>query len=84
MRYSKKCVKNKRVCFNKIMFLIIMKMRLKMKIGSYRYDINLSNTETELKKALIIKKLVVDQAIVLLQFENDGSLLLFLNQWERL
>ena len=40
MRYSKKCVKNKCVCFNEIMWLIIMKMRLKMKIGSHRYDIH--------------------------------------------
>ena len=40
MRYSKKCVKSKRVCFNEIMWLIIMKMRLKIKIGSHRYDIN--------------------------------------------
>ena len=40
MRYSKKCVKNKCVCFNEIMCLIILKMRLKMNIGSHRYGIN--------------------------------------------
>ena len=40
MRYSKKCVKKKCVFFNEIMCLSIMKMRLKMKIGSHRYDIN--------------------------------------------
>ena len=40
VRYSKKFVKNKCVCLNKIMWLIIMKMRLKMKNGSHRYDVN--------------------------------------------
>ena len=38
IRYSKKCVKSKCVCFNKIMWLIIT--RLKMKNGSHTYEIN--------------------------------------------
>ena len=40
MKYSKKYAKNKCVCFNEIMWLIIMKMRLKKKYRSHRYDIN--------------------------------------------
>ena len=32
--------KNTRACFNKIIWLIIMKMRVKMKNRSHRYDIN--------------------------------------------
>ena len=32
--------KNKCVCFNEIMRLIVVKMRLKMKNGSHIYDIN--------------------------------------------
>ena len=40
MRYSKKFAKNKCTYFNEIVCLIIMKMRLKMKNGSHRYDIN--------------------------------------------
>ena len=41
MRYSKKCAKNNCVCFNEIMWLlIVMKMKLKIKNGSHRYDIN--------------------------------------------
>ena len=40
MRYFEKCTKNKCVCFNEIVWLIIMKMRLKIKNGSHRYDIN--------------------------------------------
>ena len=40
MRYSKKCAKSKCSCFNEIMWLIVMKMRLKMKNRSHRYDIN--------------------------------------------
>ena len=34
MRYSKKCAKNSCDCFNEIVWLIIMGMRLKMKNGS--------------------------------------------------
>ena len=40
MRYPKKCAKHKCACFNEIMWLIIMKIRLKMKDGSHRCDIN--------------------------------------------
>ena len=40
MRYSKECAKNKRVRFNEIIWLIILKMRVKMKNRSKRYDIN--------------------------------------------
>ena len=36
LRYSKKCEKKTSVCFNEI----VMKMRLEMKNGSQRYDIN--------------------------------------------
>ena len=43
VRYSKKCVRNKCVCFNEIMWSIIMKMGLKMKNGSHRYNINKTN-----------------------------------------
>ena len=39
-RNSRKCAKNKCVCFNEIIWLIVMKMRLKMKIRSHRCDIN--------------------------------------------
>ena len=45
----KKCVKKKCVCFNDIIWLIIMKMRLKMKIGSHRYDINRTRPRHEHK-----------------------------------
>ena len=40
MRYFKKCAKNKSVCFNEIVWLIIKKTRLKMKNRSHRYDKN--------------------------------------------
>ena len=40
MRYSKKCAKNKYVSFKGIIWLTLMKMRLKMKNGSQRYNIN--------------------------------------------
>ena len=36
-RYSKKCTKNKFVCFNKVIGSMAMKMRLKMKSRSPRY-----------------------------------------------
>ena len=41
-RYSKKCAKNKCVCFNEItwLWLTVMKMRLKMKSRPNRYDLN--------------------------------------------
>ena len=39
-RYSKKCTKNKCVCFNEVIWLMTMKVRLKMKSRSHRYDIN--------------------------------------------
>ena len=34
------CTKNKRVCLNEVIRLMIMKMRLKMKTRSHIYDIN--------------------------------------------
>ena len=37
---SKKCTKNKYVCFNEIIWLMTIKMRLKMKNRWHRYDIN--------------------------------------------
>ena len=40
IRYSKKCTKTSVSCFNEIIWLIIMKMRLKMKNGSHKYSIN--------------------------------------------
>ena len=40
MRYSEKCAKNKLVCFNEVVWLIVMKMRLKMKNESHRRNIN--------------------------------------------
>ena len=39
LRFSKKCAKNKRICFNEII-LILMKMRVKIKSRSHGYDIN--------------------------------------------
>ena len=33
----KKCTKNKCVCFNKVIWLMTMKMRLKMKYRSHRH-----------------------------------------------
>ena len=39
-RYSKKCTKNMCVCFNEVILLMTLKMRLKMKNRSHRYDIN--------------------------------------------
>ena len=39
-RYSKKCAKNKCVCFNDVIWSMAMKMRLKMKNRSQGYDIN--------------------------------------------
>ena len=41
-KYSKKCTKNKSVCFNDVMWLMAMKMRLNMKNKSHQYDINRS------------------------------------------
>ena len=70
-RYSKKCTKSKCVCFNEVIWLLTMKIGLKVKNRSYRYDINrprprqklsrsfmkkLSNTEAELKKSVACKK----------------------------
>ena len=40
VRYSKKCAKSKGVCFNEILWLVVMKMRLKMKNKSHRYDMD--------------------------------------------
>ena len=37
---SKNCTKNKCVCFYEVIWLMAMKMKLKMKNGSHRYDIN--------------------------------------------
>ena len=39
-RYSLKCAKNKLVCFNSVLWLTEMKMRLKLKSRSQRYDVN--------------------------------------------
>ena len=39
-KYSKKCTKIKYVCLNEVIRLMAMKMRLKMKNRSHRYDIN--------------------------------------------
>ena len=39
-RYSETCGKNKYVCFHAIMWLMTIKMRLKMKNRSHRYGIN--------------------------------------------
>ena len=39
-KYSKKCTKIKYVCLNEVIRLMTMKMRLKMKNRSHRYDIN--------------------------------------------
>ena len=39
-RYSKKCTKNKYVCLNEFVWLMTMKIRLKMKNRSHRYSIN--------------------------------------------
>ena len=39
-RYSEKFAKNKFACFNEIIWLIIVKIRVKMKNRSQRYDIN--------------------------------------------
>ena len=38
-RHSKKCTKNKYVCFNDVTWLITMKMRMKIKNKLQRYDI---------------------------------------------
>ena len=40
-RYSKKCTKNKYVFLNEVIWLMTMKMRLKMKNRSHRYSINM-------------------------------------------
>ena len=39
-RYSKKCTKNKCVCFNEVIWLMTMNIGLKIKNRSQRYDIN--------------------------------------------
>ena len=41
---SKKCLKNKCVCFREIIWLILMKMKMKMKHISHRHDINRHRT----------------------------------------
>ena len=38
-RYSKKCAKNKCISFNEVVLLIIMKLRVKMKNTSHRYEL---------------------------------------------
>ena len=49
-RYSKKCKKtNKYGCLNEIIWLMAIKMRLKMKKISHRYDINRSRSRHEHK-----------------------------------
>ena len=40
MRHSEKCAKNKCVWFNEIVWSIIMKMKLKVKNGLYKYGKN--------------------------------------------
>ena len=40
IRYSKKCTKTSASCFNEIIWLIIMKLRLKMKNRSHKYSTN--------------------------------------------
>ena len=40
LRCSKECGKTKCVCFNEIIWLIIMKIRLEIKKRSHRYDLN--------------------------------------------
>ena len=37
---SKKCTKSKYICLNEVVWLITMKMRLKIKNGSHRFGIN--------------------------------------------
>ena len=49
LRYSKKCAKSKCIRFNQAIWLIAMKMRLKMKYGSHRHDINRTWLRHELK-----------------------------------
>ena len=49
LRYSKKCAKSKCISFNQAIWLIAMKMRLKMKYGSHRHDINRTWLRHELK-----------------------------------
>ena len=39
-KHSKICTKDKHVCLNVVISLMVMKMRLKMKNKSCRYDIN--------------------------------------------
>ena len=39
-KYSKTCTKNTYICLNEVIWLMAMKMRLKMKNRSHRYDIN--------------------------------------------
>ena len=39
-RYSKKCIKNKYICLNEVIWLITVKMRLEMKNRSNRCGIN--------------------------------------------
>ena len=39
-RYSEKCSRNKCVCFNDVIWLMSIKIRLKVKSRSQRYDIN--------------------------------------------
>ena len=39
-RYSKNCTDSKYVCLNEVIWLVTMKMRLKMKNRLHRYDIN--------------------------------------------
>ena len=38
--FSKKCMKNRYVCLNEVIYSMTMKMRLKMKNRWHRYDIN--------------------------------------------
>ena len=52
LRYSKKCAKSKCIRFYQAIWLIAMKMRLKMKYGSHRHDINRTWLRHKLKHTL--------------------------------
>ena len=63
MRYSKKCIKNKCVCFNYVIWLMTIKTRLKMKNRSQIYNRNrprpkLGHKYTKCKMYLIIMMVI--------------------------
>ena len=53
-RYSKKCTKNKCVCFDEVIWLITTKMRLKKKKISHKYDINRPTTMFIIFRGILI------------------------------